>query len=45
MGNQKAAEQGVGAAQSELGLCYECGFGVEQDYAEAVKWYHFTASA
>ena len=32
------AEKGEAAAQSELGLRYDLGQGVAQDYAEAVKW-------
>ncbi|MGP8201082.1 MAG: tetratricopeptide repeat protein [Limisphaerales bacterium] len=32
------AEKGEAAAQSELGLMYDLGQGVTQDYAEAVKW-------
>jgi hypothetical protein len=32
------AEKGEAAAQSELGLMYDLGQGVAQDYAEAVKW-------
>ena len=34
----KAAEQGVPEAQSNLGLLYEEGKGVPQDYAEAYFW-------
>ncbi len=36
---RKAAEQGVGEAQFNLGGCYYKGQGVEQDYKEAVKWF------
>ena len=32
------AEKGEAAAQNELGLMYDLGQGVAQDYAEAVKW-------
>ncbi|MGD0815978.1 MAG: tetratricopeptide repeat-containing serine protease family protein [Verrucomicrobiota bacterium] len=32
------AEKGEAAAQSELGLMYDLGQGVAQNYAEAVKW-------
>ncbi len=32
------AEQGDAEAQNFLGLMYELGRGVPQDYAEAVKW-------
>jgi uncharacterized protein len=38
---RKAADQGVTAAQSNLGLMYAQGLGVAQDYAEAVKWYRW----
>ena len=34
-----AAAQGHIIAQSNLGVMYENGKGVQQDYAEAVKWY------
>lgn len=33
------AEQGDEFAQSNLGIIYENGIGVPQDYKEAVKWY------
>jgi uncharacterized protein len=33
---RKAADQGF---QSNLGIRYETGHGVAQDYAEAVKWH------
>ena len=33
------AEQGYAYAQYNLGVMYENGRGVRQDYAEAVKWY------
>ena len=36
---RKAAEQGDAEAQNRLGVCYEYGKGVPQDYQEAVKWY------
>jgi len=32
------AEQGLAAAQKNLGVMYQQGQGVPQDYAEAVKW-------
>ena len=38
------AEQGNVDAQFNLGLMYEKGRGVPQDYAEAVKWYHLAAA-
>lgn len=38
-----AAEQGNAEAQWNLGFCYEWGKGVEQDSAEAVKWYRKAA--
>ncbi len=33
------AEQGDASAQHNLGLMYNNGLGVAQDYAEAVRWY------
>ena len=39
----KAAEQGDAAAQFNLGLMYDLGRGVQQDYAEAEKWYYKAA--
>ena len=39
----KAAEQGDAEAQTSLGLMYDNGKGVPQDYAEAVKWYRKAA--
>jgi uncharacterized protein len=36
---RKAAEQGNSDAQNDLGLLYEEGNGVPQDYAEAYFWY------
>ena len=35
--------QGNADAQNSLGDCYYNGIGVEQDYAEAVKWYRKSA--
>jgi hypothetical protein len=37
------AEQGLPEAQFNLGLMYEMGQGVPQNYAEAVKWYRKAA--
>ena len=37
------AEAGSAAAQSNLGLMYKNGYGVPQDYKEAVKWYRLAA--
>ena len=37
------AEKGDADAQYVLGYCYESGEGVEQDYAEAEKWYRKAA--
>jgi TPR repeat protein len=37
------AEQGFASAQDILGLLYENGQGVPQDYAEAVEWYRKAA--
>jgi TPR repeat protein len=38
-----AAEQGNAEEQASLGVMYEFGIGVIQDYAEAVRWYHLAA--
>ena len=35
----KAAEQGNAQALSNLGICYDRGFGVKQDYVEAIKYF------
>jgi hypothetical protein len=40
---RKAAEQGYGAAQHNLGVRYERGQGVPQDYAAAVSWFRKAA--
>ena len=37
------AEQGHAIAQYNLGVMYDNGEGVPQDYAEAVKWYQLAA--
>jgi len=37
------AEQGDASAQNSLGIRYDTGEGVPQDYAEAVKWYRLAA--
>ena len=37
------AEQGDAQAQTYMGLLYEKGDGVPQDYVEAVKWYRLAA--
>ena len=34
------AKQGIAEAQYNLGLMYEKGQGVEQDYVEAHKWFN-----
>ena len=39
----KAAEQGNADAQYILGVMYDSGEGVRQDYAEALKWYRKAA--
>ena len=41
--NLPAAEKGDAVAQLNIGLMYYKGQGVEQDYAEAVKWYRKSA--
>jgi hypothetical protein len=35
---RKAAEQGLGQAQNNLGLLYKNGRGVPQDYVQAIAW-------
>ncbi len=37
------ANLGDAIAQLELGDCFEDGEGVEQDYAEAIRWYKLSA--
>ena len=37
--DRKAAEQGDGEAQDDLGNCYAKGIGVASNAVEAVKWY------
>jgi TPR repeat protein len=37
------AEQGNAGAQTDLGVIYDSGLGVPQDYAQAVVWYHKAA--
>jgi hypothetical protein len=41
---RKAAEQGLAAAQYNLGLMYSYGKGVPQDYAETHMWFNLAAS-
>lgn len=38
------ADQGISSAQNSLGIRYETGKGVTQNYAEALKWYEKAAS-
>lgn len=40
---QKAAEQGLAAAQSNLGVMYAKGCGVPKDERKAVEWYQKAA--
>ena len=40
---REAAEQGDAEAQCNLGLCYYNGWGVKQDYTQAVYWYRKAA--
>ena len=40
---RKSAEQGIADAQFNLGVMYDEGRGVTQDYNEAVKWYRKSA--
>ena len=39
----KRSEQGDATAQFNLGMLYENGEGLAQDYAEAVRWYRKAA--
>ena len=39
----KKAERGDASAQNNLGICYDEGQGVEQDYEKAVFWYRKSA--
>jgi len=43
METKAMAEKGVAPAQFNLGNMYSKGEGVEQDFKEAVKWYHKAA--
>ena len=40
---RKAAEQGLAVAQNNLGVMYETGQGVSQDYQQAAAWYRKAA--
>ena len=40
---KKAADQGNAKAQYNLGVMYDKGTGVAQDYKEAIKWYQKAA--
>ena len=42
---RRAAGQGDGEAQFELGWAYAEGQGAPQNYAEAIKWYRKAARA
>jgi TPR repeat protein len=39
----KAANQGQGNAQFNLGICYKNGFGVKIDYDQAAMWFRKAA--
>ena len=41
---RRAAEQGNGVAQNNLGLMYELGRGAPQDHVQAHLWYTLAAS-
>ncbi len=41
--SRKAAEQGMAEAQYNLGIAYDNGQGIPQDYAEAMKWFRKAA--
>lgn len=43
IGCNKAAEQGHADTQYMLGVMYQNGYGVKQDYAEARKWFNKAA--
>jgi TPR repeat protein len=36
---QKAAETGNSYAQNGVGTCYEFGYGIDQNFGEAKRWY------
>ena len=38
-----AAEQGDASGQYNLGVMYDTGLGVPQDYAEVIRWYRLAA--
>ena len=40
---RKSADQGFANAEYILGLCYECGDGIDKNMTEAVKWYRKAA--
>jgi TPR repeat protein len=40
---RRLADQGDAHAQFALGFMYDRGYGVQQDYAEAMRWYHKAA--
>src|ERR1044071_8022511 len=40
---RRAADEGDAAAQCYLGICFQTGQGVTQDYAEAVRWFRRAA--
>ena len=40
---RKAADQGNADAQDNVGWLYQHGWGVAQDYAEAMRWYRKAA--
>ena len=40
---RKAADQGLASAQTQLGICYFEGVGVEKDYDEAVRLFNLAA--
>ena len=42
---QKMSEEGDARAQAHLGVMYDKGRGVRQDFAEALKWFRLAADA
>ena len=41
---KKAAEFGYAYAMTAIGLMYESGYGVNQDYNKAIEWYKKAAN-
>jgi uncharacterized protein len=41
---RRAADQGLKGAQWLLGIMYQTGYGVQQDYVQAHMWYNLSAA-